>query len=50
VRIDHFRGFDAYWAIPSTCPTAVGGGPVVGVLPPRRVFSEAPTPSHRPVR
>lgn len=25
VRIDHFRGFDAYWAIPSTCPTAREG-------------------------
>ena len=25
MRIDHFRGFDAYWAIPSTCPTAREG-------------------------
>ena len=22
VRIDHFRGFDTYWKIPSSCPTA----------------------------
>ncbi|MDD2979597.1 MAG: 4-alpha-glucanotransferase [Hespellia sp.] len=25
IRIDHFRAFDTYWKIPSTCPTAVGG-------------------------
>ena len=25
VRIDHFRGFDAYWAIPAGEPTAVNG-------------------------
>lgn len=25
VRIDHFRAFDTYWKIPSTCPTAVEG-------------------------
>lgn len=25
VRIDHFRGFDTYWAIPADCPTAVEG-------------------------
>lgn len=25
VRIDHFRGFDTYWKIPSSCPTAVEG-------------------------
>ena len=24
-RIDHFRGFAAYWAIPAECPTAVEG-------------------------
>lgn len=25
IRIDHFRGFDTYWEIPATCPTAVDG-------------------------
>jgi 4-alpha-glucanotransferase len=25
VRIDHFRGFAAYWEIPAACPTAVEG-------------------------
>ncbi len=25
VRIDHFRGFDSYWAIPATAPTARTG-------------------------
>ena len=25
VRIDHFRGFDTYWKIPSSCPTAEMG-------------------------
>ena len=25
VRIDHFRGFEAFWAVPSTEPTAVKG-------------------------
>lgn len=25
VRIDHFRGFEACWQIPSSCPTAVEG-------------------------
>lgn len=25
VRVDHFRGFAAYWAIPASCPTAVEG-------------------------
>jgi 4-alpha-glucanotransferase len=25
VRIDHFRGFEAYWAIPSHCETAIEG-------------------------
>ncbi|MEG0076427.1 MAG: 4-alpha-glucanotransferase [Erysipelotrichaceae bacterium] len=25
VRIDHFRAFDTYWKIPSTCPTAIEG-------------------------
>ena len=25
VRIDHFRAFDTYWKIPSSCPTAMEG-------------------------
>ncbi len=25
IRLDHFRGFDSYWSIPSSCPTAVEG-------------------------
>ena len=25
VRLDHFRGFQAYWAVPSTEPTAING-------------------------
>jgi len=25
IRIDHFRAFDTYWKIPSTCPTAEEG-------------------------
>lgn len=25
IRIDHFRGFDAYWEIPATEPTAIAG-------------------------
>ncbi len=25
IRLDHFRGFDSYWAIPSSCKTAVDG-------------------------
>lgn len=25
IRIDHFRAFDTYWKIPSSCPTAVEG-------------------------
>ncbi|HTT11228.1 MAG TPA: 4-alpha-glucanotransferase [Burkholderiaceae bacterium] len=33
VRIDHFRGFAAYWEIPASCPTAVEGSwqPAPGV-------------------
>lgn len=30
VRIDHFRGFDAYWEIPADQPTAMGGRWVEG--------------------
>jgi 4-alpha-glucanotransferase len=30
VRIDHFRGFDAYWEIPASEPTAVNGKWVSG--------------------
>lgn len=25
LRIDHFRGFDTYWAIPASAPTAING-------------------------
>ena len=25
VRIDHFRAFDTFWKIPSSCPTAIEG-------------------------
>ena len=25
IRLDHFRGFDAYWSIPASCPTAEEG-------------------------
>ena len=25
VRVDHFRAFDTYWKIPSSCPTAIEG-------------------------
>ena len=25
IRIDHFRGFDAYWEVPASCPTAEEG-------------------------
>lgn len=25
IRIDHFRAFDTYWKVPSSCPTAVDG-------------------------
>lgn len=25
IRIDHFRAFDTFWKIPSTCPTAIEG-------------------------
>jgi len=30
VRLDHFRGFEAYWEIPASSPTAVGGRWVTG--------------------
>jgi 4-alpha-glucanotransferase len=29
-RIDHFRGFAAYWEVPATCPTAIEGRWVPG--------------------
>lgn len=25
IRLDHFRGFDAYWEVPAECDTAIGG-------------------------
>ena len=36
VRLDHFRGFEAYWEIPATDPTAVSGRWVPG--PGRALF------------
>jgi 4-alpha-glucanotransferase len=30
LRLDHFRGFQAYWEVPATCPTAVQGRWVKG--------------------
>ncbi|VTT97829.1 4-alpha-glucanotransferase : 4-alpha-glucanotransferase OS=Roseiflexus castenholzii (strain DSM 13941 / HLO8) GN=Rcas_2645 PE=3 SV=1: Glyco_hydro_77 [Gemmataceae bacterium] len=30
VRLDHFRGFEAYWEIPARCPTAIEGRWVKG--------------------
>lgn len=38
IRIDHFRGFEAYWEIPASEPTAVKGRWVPG---PREHFFEA---------
>ncbi len=35
-RIDHFRGFAAYWEIPASCPTAIEGRWVAG--PGRALF------------
>lgn len=36
-RIDHFRGFAAYWEVPASCPTAVEGRWVAG--PGRALFA-----------
>lgn len=30
IRIDHFRGFDTYWKVPASCPTAIEGEWVLG--------------------
>ena len=30
VRIDHFRAFDTFWKIPSSCPTAIDGKWILG--------------------
>ena len=30
IRLDHFRAFDTYWKIPSSCPTAVEGEWILG--------------------
>ena len=35
-RIDHFRGFAAYWEVPASCPTAIEGRWVAG--PGRALF------------
>ena len=37
VRLDHFRGFEAYWEVPATAPTAMNGKWVKG---PGRAFFE----------
>ncbi len=37
-RLDHFRGFEAYWEIPADCPTAVEGRWMAG---PRDALFEA---------
>ncbi len=34
VRLDHFRGFEAYWAVPAGAPTAEGGAWRPGPGPP----------------
>jgi 4-alpha-glucanotransferase len=39
VRIDHFRGFAAYWAVPADAKTAIGGEWVPG--PGRALFTAA---------
>ncbi len=36
VRLDHFRGFEAFWEIPASSPTAIGGRWVLG--PGRELF------------
>ena len=38
VRLDHFRGFEAYWSVPADAPTAVSGHWVPG---PRAALFEA---------
>jgi 4-alpha-glucanotransferase len=40
-RIDHFRGFAAYWEVPATCPTAREGRWVAG--PGRALFNAITT-------
>lgn len=30
IRLDHFRAFDTYWKIPSSCPTAIEGEWILG--------------------
>jgi 4-alpha-glucanotransferase len=38
IRLDHFRGFEAYWEIPADCPTAIEGRWIAG---PRDALFEA---------
>jgi 4-alpha-glucanotransferase len=38
IRVDHFRGFEAYWEVPASEPTAVKGQWVAG---PREAFFDA---------
>ena len=44
IRIDHFRAFDTYWKIPSSCPTAIEGdwieAPGYAVF--NKIFEELP--------
>ena len=47
VRIDHFRGFEAYWEIAASEPTAVRGKWVKG--PGKKFFSSLGTLGHLPV-
>ncbi|MCQ2797889.1 MAG: 4-alpha-glucanotransferase [Bacilli bacterium] len=30
IRLDHFRAFDTYWKVPSSCPTAIDGEWIYG--------------------
>lgn len=44
LRIDHFRGFEAYWEIPANCPTAMDGRwvPAPGQALLHALFAEFP--------
>ena len=52
VRIDHFRGFDSYWAIPAAAPTARTGtwepGPGLEFFQAVRVLDRVILLFHRP--
>ncbi|MDY2913592.1 MAG: 4-alpha-glucanotransferase [Candidatus Enteromonas sp.] len=38
IRLDHFRAFDTFWKIPSSCPTAIEGQ---WIEPPGRAFFDS---------